>query len=56
MVEIFNEGEVFFEYLTMVSKHKRPFLISPRSLFQSEYKNEVFVGVVSCTFSDMNEN
>ena len=29
MVEIFNEGEVFFKYLTMVSKHKRPFLISP---------------------------
>ena len=56
LVEIFNMGEAFFGFLTMGSKHKRPFLISPQSLFQSEYKNEVFVRVVSCSFSDMNEN
>ena len=42
MVEIFNKGEVFCEFLTVGSKHKRPFLVSPQSLFQSVYKNEVF--------------
>ena len=45
VVESFNVGRVFFEFLTIGSKHNRPLLSSPQSLFQSEYKSVIFVGV-----------
>ena len=56
VVEIFNKGRVFFRISNHRANHNRPLLSSPQSVFQSEYESETFVGEVSCTFTDMNEN